>query len=66
MSPKLLAAVFEVVSAKEKLEAKGLEESKAVAKAADKLSETIDAVVSVLDPDPLKVDGANPKTEETN
>jgi hypothetical protein len=66
VSPKLLAAVFEVVSAKEKLEAKGLEESKAVAKAADKLSETIDAVVSVLDPDPLKVDGANPKTEETN
>src|ERR1700732_3311331 len=51
VSPKLLAAVFEVVSAKEKLEAKGLEESKAVAKAADKLSETIDAVVSMLDPD---------------
>jgi hypothetical protein len=50
VSPKLLAAVFEVVNAKEKLEAKGLEESKAVAKAADKLTETIDAVASVLDP----------------
>ena len=33
VSPKLLAAMFEVVNAKEKLEAKGLEESKAVAKA---------------------------------
>jgi len=51
VSPKLLAAVFEVVNAKEKLEAKGLEESKAVAKAADKLTETIDAVASVLDPE---------------
>jgi hypothetical protein len=51
VSPKLLAAVFEVVNAKEILEAKGLEESKVVAKAADKLNETIDAVVSVLDPD---------------
>jgi hypothetical protein len=51
VSPKLLAAVFEVVNAKEKLEAQGLEESKAVAKAADKLTETIDAVASVLDPD---------------
>ncbi len=51
VSPKLLAAVFEVVNAKEKLEAKGLEESKAVAKAAEKLTETIDAVASVLDPD---------------
>jgi signal transduction histidine kinase len=51
VSPKLLAAVFEVVNAKEKLEAKGLEESKVVARAADRLSETIDAVVSVLDPD---------------
>jgi PAS domain-containing protein len=51
VSPKLLAAVFEVVSAKEKLEAQGLDESKAVAKAAEKLTETIDAVVSVLDPD---------------
>ena len=51
VSPKLLAAVFEVVNAKEKLEAKGLEESKVVARAADKLSETIDAVASVLDPD---------------
>jgi PAS domain-containing protein len=51
VSPKLLAAVFEVVNAKEKLEAKGFEESKAVAKAADKLTETIDAVASVLDPD---------------
>jgi len=51
VSPKLLAAVFEVVNAKEKLEAKGLEESKVVARAADKLSETIDAVVSMLDPD---------------
>ena len=57
VSPKLLAAVFEVVNAKEKLEAKGLEESKAVAKAAEKLTETIDAVVSVLDPDqPAQVD----------
>jgi PAS domain-containing protein len=53
VSPKLLAAVFEVVNAKEKLEAKGLEESKVVARAADKLNETIDAVVSVLDPDKL-------------
>jgi PAS domain-containing protein len=51
VSPKLLAAVFEVVNAKEKLEAQGLEESKVVAKAAEKLAETIDAVVSVLDPD---------------
>jgi PAS domain-containing protein len=51
VSPKLLAAVFEVVNAKETLETKGLEESKVVAKAADKLTETIDAVVSVLDPD---------------
>jgi PAS domain-containing protein len=51
VSPKLLAAVFEVVNAKEKLEAEGLEESKAVAKAAEKLTETIDAVASVLDPD---------------
>jgi PAS domain-containing protein len=50
VSPKLLAAVFEVVNAKEQLEEKGLAESKAVAKAADKLTETIDAVVSVLDP----------------
>jgi hypothetical protein len=50
VSPKLLAAVFEVVNAKEKLEAKGIEESKAVAKAAEKLTETIDAVASVLDP----------------
>lgn len=50
VSPKLLAAVFEVVNAKEKLEAKGLEESKALAKAAQKLTETIDAVASVLDP----------------
>ena len=44
-------AVFEVVNAKETLETKGLEESKVVAKAADKLTETIDAVLSVLDPD---------------
>jgi PAS domain-containing protein len=51
VSPKLLAPMFEVVNAKERLEAKGLEESKIVAKAADKLTETIDAVVSVLDPD---------------
>jgi PAS domain-containing protein len=51
VSPKLLAAVFEVVNAKERLEEKGLEESKVVARAADKLTETIDAVVSVLDPD---------------
>jgi hypothetical protein len=56
VSPKLLAAMFEVVNAKEKLEAKGLEESKAVAKAAVKLTETIDAVVSVLDPEKAVMD----------
>jgi hypothetical protein len=62
VSPKLLAAVFEVVNAKEKLEAKGLDESKAVAKAADKLTETIDAVASVLDPDqPSADDARNPR-----
>jgi PAS domain-containing protein len=51
VSPKLLAAVFEVVNARERLEAKGLEESKSVARAADKLTETIDAVAAVLDSD---------------
>jgi hypothetical protein len=58
VSPKLLAAVFEVVRAKEELEAKGLEEGKAVSKAADKLKETIDAVASVLDPDEPDVEPA--------
>lgn len=51
VSPKLLAAVFEVQRAKEELESKGLEEVEAVSKAGEKLIETIDAVTSVLDPD---------------
>jgi signal transduction histidine kinase len=51
VSPKLLAAVFEVQRAKEELDAKGLKEGQAVSKAGEKLIETIDAVISVLDPD---------------
>jgi hypothetical protein len=53
VSSKLLVAAFEVERAKLELEAKGLEEGRAVSKAAEKLNETIDAVVSVLDPEEL-------------
>ncbi|MBV8418341.1 MAG: hypothetical protein JO251_24360 [Verrucomicrobia bacterium] len=51
VSSKLLVAAFEVQRAKLELEAKGLEEGRAVSKAAEKLNETIDDVVSILDPD---------------
>jgi hypothetical protein len=51
VSSKLLVAAFEVQRAKVELEAKGLEEGQTVSKAAEKLNETIDAVVSVLDPE---------------
>ena len=51
VSSKLLVAAFEVQRAKLELEAKGLEEGRAVSKAAEKLNETIDAVVSVLAPE---------------
>ena len=53
VSSKLLVAAFEVQRAKLELEAKGLEEGRAVSKAAEKLNETIDDVVSILDPDEL-------------
>jgi len=53
VSSKLLVAAFEVQRAKMELEAKGLEEGRAVSKAAEKLNETIDDVVSILDPDEL-------------
>jgi hypothetical protein len=62
VSNKLLVAAFEVQRAKMELEAKGLEEERAVSKAAEKLNESIDAVVSVLDPgEPGK---AGPPTRE--
>jgi len=51
VSSKLLVAAFEVQRAKLELEAKGLEEGRAVSKAAEKLNETIDDVVSILDPE---------------
>jgi hypothetical protein len=51
VSSKLLVAAFEVQRAKVELEAKGLEEGRAVSKAAEKLNETIDEVVSILDPE---------------
>jgi len=51
VSSKLLVAAFEVQRAKVELEAKGLAEGQAVSKAAEKLNETIDAVVAVLDPE---------------
>jgi len=51
VSSKLLVAAFEVQRAKLELEAKGLEEGRAVSKAAEKLNETIDEVVSILDPE---------------
>lgn len=54
VSSKLLVAAFEVQRAKVELEAKGLEEGRAVSKAAEKLNETIDAVVSVLDPEEVE------------
>jgi len=53
VSSKLLVAAFEVQRAKVELEAKGLEEGRAVSKAAEKLNETIDEVVSILDPEEL-------------
>ena len=53
VSSKLLVAAFEVQRAKLELEAKGLEEGRAVSKAAEKLNETIDEVVSILDPEEL-------------
>jgi PAS domain-containing protein len=51
VSSKLLVAAFEVQRAKVELDAKGLEERRAVSKAAEKLNETIDEVVSILDPE---------------
>jgi hypothetical protein len=52
VSPKLLAAIFEVTRAKEELESKGLkEESKSVSKASEKLIETIDTLLEALDSD---------------
>ena len=52
VSPKLLAAIFEVARAKEGLESKGLQdESQSVSKASEKLSDAIEAVVEVLDPE---------------
>jgi PAS domain-containing protein len=53
VSSKLLVAAFEVQRAKVELEAKGLEEGRAVSKAAEKLNETIVEVVSILDPEEL-------------
>jgi PAS domain-containing protein len=53
VSSKLLVAAFEIQRAKVDLEAKGLEEGRAVSKAAEKLNETIDDVVSILDPEEL-------------
>lgn len=50
VSPKLLAAIFEVARVKEDLESKGLkEESKSVSKASEKLIETIDTLLEALD-----------------
>jgi PAS domain-containing protein len=52
VSPKLLAAIFEVARAKEDLEAKGLQdESESVSNASEKLNDAIEAVVDVLDPE---------------
>jgi PAS domain-containing protein len=52
VSPKLLAAIFEVTRVKEDLESKGLkEESKSVSKASEKLIETIDTLLEALDSD---------------
>lgn len=52
VSPKLLAAIFEVARAKEDLDSKGLkEESKSVSKASEKLIETIDTLLEALDSD---------------
>jgi hypothetical protein len=50
VSPKLLAAIFEVNGAKEELESKGLkQESDSVSKASEKLIETIDTLLEALD-----------------
>jgi hypothetical protein len=52
VSPKLLAAIFEVARVKEDLESKGLkEESKSVSEASEKLIETIDTLLEALDSD---------------
>jgi hypothetical protein len=52
VSPKLLAAIFEVARAKEDLESKGLQdESESVSNASEKLNDAIEAVVDVLDPE---------------
>lgn len=50
VSPKLLAAIFEVARAKEELEAKGLQqESESISKASMALVETIDTLANFLD-----------------
>ena len=50
VSPKLLAAIFEVARAKEELEAKGLQqESESISKASTALVETIDTLANFLD-----------------
>jgi hypothetical protein len=52
VSPKLLAAIFEVARAKEELESKGLQrESESVARASTALVETIDTLANFLDSD---------------
>jgi hypothetical protein len=49
VSPKLLAAIFEIARAKEELESKGLQqESEAVSKASTALVETIDTLADFL------------------
>ena len=50
VSPKLLAAIFEVARAKEELESKGLQqESESISKASTALVETIDTLANFLD-----------------
>ena len=50
VSPKLLAAIFEVARAKEELEAKGLQqESESISKASTALVETIETLANFLD-----------------
>ena len=49
VSPKLLAAIFEIARAKEELESKGLQqESESVSKASIALVETIDTLADFL------------------
>jgi signal transduction histidine kinase len=54
VAPKLMAAVFEAQRIKEDLELHGLKQSEEMSKVTEKLTETINSVISVLDPEKPK------------